>query len=167
MREKSKDHAYAVAKAITSSVPIAGGALSTIFESLVANPVEVRKQAWREQVTLVLAELVEKTRSFDPDQLRNNQVFITTVLEATQQAIRTHFEEKHSALLSLIASAAEADADETRLSMYLNILEQLTPLHLQILDFVYRFRDHRTAHEQRISASELSLIHISEPTRPY
>jgi hypothetical protein len=101
------DAAHALLKGALSGIPVAGGILAEFF-SLVLTP-----------------------------QLGDNPAFITTVMHATQVALRTHQQEKLDALRNAVMNAATGNTPEEDLqSLFLTFIEEFTPTHLRILNLI-------------------------------
>ena len=85
-----------------------------------------------EAVGAKLAELEQ--RGVDIDALPNNERFISTVMHASQLALRTHQKEKLAALRNVIANAAQGQSPEEALEhMFLDFIDSLSDLHIRIL----------------------------------
>jgi hypothetical protein len=126
------DKAHAVARAGLSVIPYAGSAAVELFQHVVQPPLERRRNEWMEAVGEKLIELEQ--RGIDIDALRNDERFISTVMQATQFALRTHQREKLAALRNVVANAARGQSPEEALEhMFLNFVDSLSDLHIQIL----------------------------------
>lgn len=95
-QNSSSDAAYAVAKGAISSVPIVGSAASELFSLLITPPLEKRRNKWMEYISEKIHEL-EKIGIHSKD-LSTNEEFISTVLEASTIALKTHSKSKHEHL---------------------------------------------------------------------
>jgi hypothetical protein len=140
VKEKPKqgtgDVGLAVARGILSGIPIAGGLASEIFNLVIAPPLTKRRDEWMESIAEGLKELEEKVDGFKIEDLSNNASFITTVMHATQAAVRNHQKEKLDALRNAALNAALPNAPEEDLQMmFLNYIDTLTTLHIRILIF--------------------------------
>lgn len=84
-----------------------------------------------------IKELEETEEKFSVESLSQNEVFITTVMYATQVAIRSHQEEKLEALRNAVLNTALSNAPEEDIQMmFLNFIDALTPWHLRLLKFL-------------------------------
>jgi hypothetical protein len=128
------DVALGLAKAVLSSVPIVGGAAAELFAMVVTPPLEKRRAKWMQDVGEKLNELKEK--GIDIGELSKNEAFISTVLQASQAALRTHHEEKLEALKNAVINVAVGNApNEDIQTMFINLVDSLTPWHIKILRF--------------------------------
>ena len=128
------DIAHAIAKAAISVVPVVGGPGVELFQALVQPPIEKRRVAWMEQVGEKLRELEE--RGVDLSALQNDEQFITSVMQASAAAIRTHQQAKLDALKNAIINIALGDGpDETYQHLLLGFVDQFTEMHFRLLAF--------------------------------
>lgn len=123
--DKSKsDVAYALVKAAIAGVPLAGGSAAEIFSLIVAPPIEKRRDRWLREVTTAVEDIRSKVANLTPEKLSQNPAFVTTLLQATQIAIRTHQEEKIEALRNALVNSAigTPTSDDVR-AIYLNLID--------------------------------------------
>ncbi len=130
------DVGHPLAKAGLSAIPIIGGSAAELFGSLIVPPLEKRRDEWIKSIADGLTDLEEKVEGFEIGKLKDNPIFVTTVLQATQVALRSHQEEKLKALRNAIlnTAAGNAPSDDLQL-MFLNFIDAFTPWHLRILTF--------------------------------
>lgn len=77
---------------------------------------------------------LEENRGLRVDELKNNDQFISTLMQATQMAIRTHQEEKKAALRNAVLNAALPQSiEDARQQMFLAFVDSFTEWHLRIL----------------------------------
>jgi len=162
------DIGHAVAKGILSEIPLAGGLASEIFNLVIAPPLTKRRDKWMETIAEGLKDLESKIEGFKVENLANNDSFITTVMHATQSALRNHQEEKLNALRNAVLNAATPNAPEEDLQlMFLSFVDTLTSWHIRILKF---FDDPtRWGKEQNIKYRDLEFgapAHILEDAFP-
>lgn len=129
------DHVHTLARAGVGSLPVIGAAATELFQKLLVPPLERRRQLWMESVAQGLRELEEKQKCVIDD-LASNDVFIDTVMTASQAAIRTSQKEKREALKNAVLNAALPNPpDESRQQMFVGLVETLAVWHLRILRF--------------------------------
>jgi hypothetical protein len=127
------DHAHALARAGIGSIPLVGHAAVELFKAIVTPPIERRRDRWMEEVAETLNELQERYNLL-PEQLAENEAFISVLLEASQIAVRTHERVKLDALRNAIKNAAlDLSPDGTREHMYLRLVEDLAPAQIALL----------------------------------
>ena len=129
------DTAHDLVKAAIGTVPIPGSAaLAGLFDLIVRSPIEKRKTEWMESVAVALNDLFRRVESITPDSLSDDEGFISTIVEATQEALRTHQVEKRVALKNAVVnSAVPSRPDDDRRSVFVRFVGELTPLHLKVL----------------------------------
>lgn len=131
------DYAHAGIRAGLSTAPFLGGPLAEFFSMVIAPPLEQRRDAWMVEIYSQLKQLEEKVEGFRIENLAQNEVFISTLLSATQVAMRTHQGEKLTALRNaVINSAIRPSVDENLQLMFLNLIDRYTRWHLIILHFL-------------------------------
>lgn len=140
MRKKPKanksDIAHRIVKAGLSAIPLAGGPMAELFNAIISPPLAKRRDKWIESIAEGLRKLEEEIDGFKIENLQNNEMFITTVMHASQAAIRNHQKEKLEALRNAVFNAASPNAPEEDLQlMFLNWIDELTPWYLRVLTF--------------------------------
>lgn len=136
LRNSPGDYVHSIVKTGLSAIPLIGGGASELFSLLIAPPVSKRRDKWLVQLAEGLEELKNNVPDFDMNSLVDNEVFITSVLHATQAAIRNHHEEKLLALRNAVLnSAAGIGIDDNIQLLFINLIDSLTPWHLRILHF--------------------------------
>lgn len=123
--------AAAVAKGLVSIIPFIGGLTSEIG-NLYFNPLEKRKQKWTEEVSAALNQIREELHLL-PEQLQENEGFISVLYQASEMAMRNHQTEKLSALRNaLVASAVPGRDYDLKLKM-LRFIDELSIAHIRVL----------------------------------
>jgi len=138
MEEKPKqtagDVGHVLAKGIIGAIPIAGALASEIFNLVIAPPLTKRRDEWMNSIAEGLKKLEEKVEGFKIEELSKNEMFITTVMQASQAAVRNHQKEKLKALRNAVLNAALPNAPEEDLQMiFLGYIDSLTTWHVRIL----------------------------------
>ena len=91
------------------------------------------KNGWRASRRLSTSSMTE-SMGLAWAGLADNESFITALLHASQAAVRTHEQEKRSALRNAVVNAALPSAPDDELQIiFLNYVDELTPTHLRIL----------------------------------
>lgn len=136
LKNSKGDIAHTVAKAGLSMIPVLGGVAAEFFSTVIAPPISKRRDEWLIRIANGLEDIKRKLPNFDLSSLSQNEVFITTIMHATQTAIRNHHEEKLEALKNAVLnSAIKIKIDESLQLMFINYIDTLTPWHLRILTF--------------------------------
>jgi hypothetical protein len=127
------DNVHTLVRAGVGSLPLIGAAATELFQKLIVPPLEKRRQEWMEEVAQGLRDLEEKQKCVIDD-LASNDVFIDTMMAASQAAIRNSQQEKREALKNAVLNAAlPSPPDESRQQIFVGFVETLTVWHLRIL----------------------------------
>jgi hypothetical protein len=130
------DVAHALAKAVISEVPLIGAPAAELFSLVVTPPLERRRTEWLNAIYGRLKQLEGEVQGFKIEALKDNPLFITTVMHATIAALRNHQEEKLDALQNAVVNSARGiDIEENLQLMFLNMVDELTPLHMRVLKY--------------------------------
>ena len=128
------DRLHTLAKAGIASIPVVGAAASELFTVILAPPLEKRRVEWMNDVAERLKELEERG-DLNLEDLQNNETFITTVMQASQAAVRDHQSEKREALRNAVLNAALPNAPEESLQQhFINLVDTFTVWHIRLLD---------------------------------
>lgn len=131
------DATHTAVKAMIGSVPGFGNAAAEVFSSIITPPLSKRKDEWIESIVDGLKNLQEQVDGFSITELKDNEVFITTVSYASQIAIRNHQAEKLKALKNAVLNSTLPNAPEDDLQLiFLNYIDTATEWHLRILKFL-------------------------------
>jgi hypothetical protein len=116
-------------------IPLVGSAGSELL-CLLSSPVAERRDDWFEDLQRRLQELEGRVAGFKFENLQNNEQFVSTTLQATQAALRTHQQEKLEALRNAVLNTALGkQPDDDRQAIFLSLIDSLTPAHLRMLKF--------------------------------
>lgn len=134
LKSTGGDVMHTIVKAGLSAFPLIGGPAAELFSAIIIPPLSKRRDKWIASIATGLRDLEVKTAGFSIEALSENEVFITTVLHATQAAIRNHQPEKLVAFKNAVLNTAIAPSvDENIILIFLNSVDTLTPWHLKIL----------------------------------
>ena len=130
-KENNLDKATKIAKAIIEIIP--GAAVGTeLLTWFIKLPYQKRLEKWQKDISDTLNELKEK--GINLDDLQNNEEFFDILLQAVQIGIRSHQEEKRTALKNaIINSALDKAPDFTKQQIFLNYIDVLTVWHINLL----------------------------------
>jgi hypothetical protein len=127
----------AILKGAVSAVPFAGGLLAEVG-SLYLNPLESRRKQWMDDVSDAL-ERIRRELDVLPEQLKDNERFISILYQATPIAIRNHQSLKREALRNvLISSVSGEQQDFDQESMFLRFVDELGVMHIRLLSILSR-----------------------------
>ena len=128
------DVAIEVVKAAISAAPVIGGPAAELFTLVISPPLEKRKVKWMEEVAEGLNVLEKTVQGFSIENLKDNEQFVSAVLNATQTAIRNHQDEKRNALRNAVLNVAKGSGlTEDTEAIFLSLIDRFTAWHLRIL----------------------------------
>lgn len=149
------DFLHALVKGGLGTVPVAGSLLSEFFGYLIAPEAERRRDRFLNDLAASIAQL-EAAGKLTVESLQNNEQFITTLVQATQAAMRDHVEEKRAALRNAILnSVTPTSMDGARNQMFVRMIDEFTAWHLRILALVRHPAEWFAAHGKDISSLHL------------
>lgn len=120
---------------LTMSASLIPG-VSEILKFLFDDPAMKRRDDWIQS----LAERIQKLEenNINIEDLKDNENFISAVFYASSIAVKTHSKEKHAILLNALTNTAlVASADETKQTIFLNLINEFTDLHALLLEFFH------------------------------
>ena len=122
----------------------AGGAALAVelFSATFGPPLEKRRDQWIEALHEKLKELETKIDGFTIENLVENEVFITILINATQIAIRSHQKEKLDSVRNAVLNAALPNSlDEEFQLLFLSFLDGFSATHIRLLNFLDKPQD--------------------------
>ena len=126
------DAVHTATRAALSAAPIVGGPLVELFQTVFTPPLERRRIAWMQAIGDRLDRL--EASGLDVAELSRNESFVSAAMQAAHIAMRTHNADKLTALHNAVENIAVGRSNsENMQSMFLNMIDLLTPLHLRIL----------------------------------
>lgn len=127
------DALHDVAKVALAPASFLGIPASELFASIVAPPIERRRNEWMEQVGSALQDL-EKSRGIVLEELGENDAFVDVVFQATKAALCCSHEEKRRALQNAILnSALPGTVDPDLQYLFVSYIDRFSGWHLRIL----------------------------------
>jgi hypothetical protein len=129
--------AQALVRTGLSFVPLAGAPLAELVGLVLQPALEHRREEWLQRLGSAVQEIRDRPGAPTIEELSQNEVFVTVVLNATVAAMRTHQEGKLDALRAAVMNAALPMApDEHTQLMFIRFVDELTALHLRILSYL-------------------------------
>lgn len=137
LQSSREDIAHTATKAVIAAIPFVGGSAAEIFAAIVTPPINRRRDEWINRISQDLEVLGAQIDRFNIESLRDDETFITTLLQATQTAARNHRKEKLEALRNAVLNTAIGRAPEEDLQiLFLSFLDVFTEWHIRILMFL-------------------------------
>lgn len=125
------DRLHLFARMLMTSIPVLGGAATEIFNELLTAPIEKRKEDW---LLSVFTGLLQRLGELETRNLFDDEIFVSTFLQATRQALINHNKENIEALRNAVLNSALPQApDEIRQKMFVEWAGEMTAWHLRIL----------------------------------
>ncbi len=107
-----------------------------LFNRVLAPPLQRRRDAWLNGLAERVAELEQEGR-LKAENLQSNEAFVSSVMQASQAAIRNHQKEKIDALRNVVLNTALGALGEPRQDskreMFLGFVDLFSAIHLRIL----------------------------------
>ena len=141
-----EDANHVLLKVSTSLIPGVGEILNYIFE----DPAMKRRDDWIQSLADRI-ETLEKS-NITLDDLKNNENFISAVFYASSIAVKTHSVDKHKRLLNALTNTAlSTSIDETKQTIFLNLINEFTDLHALVLEFFHNPEEKVTELERTLN----------------
>jgi len=130
------DHGHMVVRSVLGGIPFAGQAAVELFQTVVEPPLQKRRYEWMEEIAKALQQLEEQQKCV-VEELKDDDSFIDTVLQASSAAMRTSQREKREALRNAVLnSALPHPPDDSHQQIFIDFVNAFSPLHLQLLVFL-------------------------------
>lgn len=128
------DRLHAFGRAAFASIPVVGPAAEVLFTEIITPSLEKRRVEWMNDIAKGLQKL-EECENLNLEDFQNNESFVTTLMQASQAAIRDHQSEKREALRNAVVNAALPHAPEESLQQhFINLIDTFTVWHIRLLD---------------------------------
>ena len=138
---RAVDRADSAVRTLLTSIPGLGAPAAQLLATVITPRLDKRRVDWLNEVANDLGRLERTVAGFRVGSLVEDDEFITAVTTAGQIAIRNHREEQLTALKNAVVSVAlRTEPDAERQSVFLSLLDYLTPAHIRLLRF---FQDPR------------------------
>ena len=117
------------AKTVLSAIPC-GSLITNVYDAVKGGCLEKRRVKWQEIVEERLSN-IEKTL----EEIGTNEAFTTTLVKATEVAMKTASEEKIEYLANAVLNSVETQLEEEKMIIFLSLIDQYTVSHIKILDY--------------------------------
>lgn len=117
-------------KILLSSIPVGGPLIQAVFDASKEYTLNKRQQEWRDNIEHRLSK-VEK----DITEVGNNELFVTALMTGTYIAMKTSEHEKRNYLANGILNSLNESLDETKLIIFLNLVDKYSLWHIKLLKF--------------------------------
>jgi hypothetical protein len=158
------DGVLTVARTALGIIPLAGSSVAELLTATLESPLAKRRDNWLIKLYEGLRELQERVNGFDPNNLVDNEQFITAATYASQIVLRTHQQKKLEALKNAVLnSAIQTNIPDDYQIIFLNFVDTLTPSHLDVLSFARSPKTWLEAHDIPLDEDYM----ITRPSREY
>lgn len=137
------DVAHTGCKAGLALIPVVGGAVAEVFAAVITPPIEKRRDEWMKSIVDKLRELENKIEDFNIDELPQNELFISALIQASKVVISTHQKEKINSLRNIILNTACSNntvdsnkVDDDKQLTFIRFIDDFTEQHIKILKFL-------------------------------
>lgn len=131
--EPTEDKIHRMIRAGLGFLPVGSGTAVELFNSLFIPPIEKRRNEWMHDVAASLKALEDNQKCFVPS-LVENEEFISTLLSATQLAIKNHTKEKLNSFKNIVLNkGCGLNYGESLETIFLHFVDKFSPLHIRLL----------------------------------
>lgn len=130
------DKARSAIEKITDQVPILGPATVHIVSQFLVPAYHRRQEEWFKELANALEAAEKKIEGFSVENLVQDEVFVSAVIQASRIAVTTHQQTKREALRNAALNAAlMTSPDDDEVTMFLGFIETFSSAHLVLLKF--------------------------------
>ncbi len=122
----------AIGKVFISTIPIGGTLINTVWDAVRSYSLEKRRREWEESIEIRLKKLEE---AMTIEEIACNDLFVTALMATSAIAFRTAEKEKREYLANAVLNSITNKIDESKLIIFLNLVDKYTVWHIKILDF--------------------------------
>lgn len=118
-------------KAIIAGIPVVGGPIVEIMDSVQSNRLTMRHEEWINSLNDRLKKIEYKV-----EELGNSEFFTSSLIKATEIAAKTQEKEKRDYLANALIHSINLESSmQTTAMIYYNLIDDYTMLHIKVLDF--------------------------------
>jgi hypothetical protein len=133
---KPEDFLNKAMKAGVGALPVVGGALAELFNFVVADPAQERRDDFLRETMARLVDLQAQHDELSAEALRDNEQFQATMLQAARLATATASSEKRRLLQNAVLNSAIGTVDENIRQIFLQMIESMSQHHVALLNFL-------------------------------
>lgn len=132
------DIALGATRAALAALPVIGGTITEVVSLVLTPTVQRRRDEWLKELADDLDRLKAKVEGFKVENLVENEAFVSATIQATLIAIGTHQQEKRAMLRNALVNIAVGKSpDEDMQHIFLRLIDEFTPSHVKILNFLW------------------------------
>ena len=129
-KEVVKNIVEVAAKTALSAIPIGGTLASSTWDALKEHALNKRLDDWQDKIESRLSN-IEATL----EEIGSNELFATTMIQATEQAIKVSSEKKRDYLANAVLNSISINVEESIILIYMDMLSRYSELHIKILKY--------------------------------
>lgn len=149
-RHPLSKNAEVAGSALLSAIPLVGSPAAVLLSSTLSASFNRRQAQWFESVAEALNVCEERLGGLTFERLAEDEGFLDTFVAASRAATGTSHQLKLDALKNAVVNSADATSrpvEELRLRM-IRLVEEMTPLHIELLSMIDAPRDWFTSHPE-------------------
>lgn len=129
-KEKIIDTVEIIGKTAISAIPFVGTFATEVYDTVKENCLAKRQEEWKQ---ILEERLIAVECSIE--EIKSHELFATSLIKATELAIKTSLIEKKKHLANAVANSLEANLDEDKLLLFFDLLDKYTISHIKIILF--------------------------------
>lgn len=126
------DYIHTTLKTLLSTTPFIGAPAAELFNAIISPPIEKRRNTWMTEISNAIIQL-ETANSIIFSELQKNEIFIDTLIRASQSALKTSKKIKLEALKNATLNATTPSIDESLQHMFISFIDDFSEWHFVIL----------------------------------
>jgi hypothetical protein len=131
-----RDYGLAAIKATLSALPTLGGPAVELLNIVITPSIERRRNVWLQNIAERLSDLENRIPGLI-NSAAENPVFVDTLLQASQAALRTRDDAKREALRNAVLNSILPDAPEADLQdLFIGFIDAFSTWHIALLSFL-------------------------------
>ncbi len=153
-------------KAAVGLLPVVGGTAAEFFSFVVGDPAQERRDDFLRATFDRINTLAAEFERVKPEALRENEQFQATVVQAVRIASTTASADKKRILQNAILNSAIGSVDEFYRHVFMQLIDEITPHHIQFLNYLDNPRAYPAAVERAKSVYMGSRSAVIEAALP-
>lgn len=134
-----EDNVYNATEKLIEQIPVVGTIITVIASQFLGPSLAKRQAEWWKEIADAFEAEEQTNKNFRVEHAFGSEAFITAVVQASRIAVSTHQHEKRVLLRNALMNIATGRApDEDMQHIYLRLIDDLTPSHVRILNFLWR-----------------------------
>ncbi|QWG10969.1 hypothetical protein KMZ29_14375 [Bradyrhizobium sediminis] len=153
-------------KAGVSMLPVVGSPLVEMLTFVIGDPAQERRDDFMRDTFERLSKLQEDFEQVKPENLHANEQFQATFLQAIRVASTTASQDKKRMLQNAIINSAIGSMDENIRHIFMQMIDEITPMHAVLLSFLSNPKAHPAAVAKAKSMMAGGMVRVIEAALP-